>query len=161
MLVVIVVGLIYGLFLSNMKRYGEKQFNLNLMSLPSYLQSLQKDNALSVVCIDACRSCFLFVDGLKSAEVDPFVDDSLRLYRHDRFTGSEAIELTPLFDEEGREYEVCFRYDLYSDGSSSEMMVEYGESVVDYAGYFTQPRRYASLEEAIEEKNAFIEKVLK
>ncbi len=161
MLVVIVVGLIYGLFLSNMKRYGEKAFDLDLMTLPAYLQSLHEQNRLALICVDACRSCFLSVEGVTTAQIDPFVDDSLRLYRHDRFTGNELLELTPVFDEEGRENEVCFRYDLYPDGSSSEMMVEYGDSVVDYTGYFSQPRRYASLEEAIEEKNALIEKVLK
>lgn len=161
MLAVVLIGLIYGLFINNMQRYGAKAFELNLISLPEYLQKFHDKNRVAMVCIDQCRECFVSQDGQVVQSVEPFVDSTIRLYRFDRYSGTRDIELTPYFDDEGNEEEACFRYELFPDGSSTEMMVEYAKGVVLFPGYFGDVKRFDSLSAAVDYKMQLIEKVLR
>lgn len=157
--VVFIIGLIYGVAVNSIDRTKEGPEAVRLEHVMEYMQQQQKQNHLSLICTDRCGSCALFADGKKVRDLPPFVDSSAEYYRFDYYTGAVAFEWTPLYVEEGREEEVCFRYDLYPDGSSSEMMVLYKERVTDFPGYFGETTTYASLEEAVRAKQARYEEI--
>ena len=159
MLVVLIIGLVYGLALNSIERAAAPSETLTLERLPEYLQQRHKQNHLALICVDRCRACALYADGEKVGEVPPVVDSDAEFYRFDYYRGSEPLAWAPLRVDEGREEEVCFRYDLYPDGSRSEMMVVAGGGVVDLPGYFETPARYASLGEAIDAKQARYEEI--
>ena len=159
MLVVVIVGLVYGLSISGLKQRSEEPFSLTLMTLPQFLQGFHQRNSVAAVCTDRCMRCDLYVDGELLKPLEPFVDDSAAFYRFDLHLGTRDVVWTSLFDEEGREEEVCFRYDIRPDGSSEEMMVLYRGEVIDYPGYFGSATRFASLEEAIDSKRELIREV--
>jgi len=157
--VVIIVGLVYALAIGTLKRTTEPSENLSLNRLAEYMQEQHDHNHLALVCTQRCSRCGLYADGKSVRDVAPFVDSRTEFYRFDYRTGSQKLEWPALYDDEGREEEVCFRYDLYPDGSSTEMMVRTQEGVYDFAGIFGGVTRYASLQEAINAKQERLEEV--
>jgi hypothetical protein len=123
-----------------------------MISMPEILRSQHKNNHLSVVCWNSCRTCVLQIDGQSEKEIEPFVDSRTRFYRFDDRFGSVEMAWPPLFDENGVEEPVCFRYDLFPDGTASEMIVDDGDTVYDLPSYFGQVRTFASLDEAVDSK---------
>ena len=160
LLVVVIVGLVYGFAVNGLKRYSEKTTELNLMTLPDLLDEHYDQNHVAVICTDRCKKCELYVDGKVVKEVEPFLDNKAEFYRFDPQLDTQELVWTPIYDEDGREKRVCFRYELFPDGSSSEMMVKYRKVVIDYLGFFGGVKRYASLEEAVDAKQELIRKVL-
>jgi prepilin-type N-terminal cleavage/methylation domain-containing protein len=160
LLVVLIMGIVYGLAVNAIKRYGERSFELSLETLPQYLQSFHQQNHVVLLCTDACRECRVMVDGSEVKKVDPFIDGPLRAYRFDSALGTRELSFTPYYDEDEREFEVCLRFELFPNGSSSEMIIEQEGYVVDFPGYFGTPRRFATLEEAVEYKRSVIKKAI-
>jgi prepilin-type N-terminal cleavage/methylation domain-containing protein len=158
LLVVLIMGIVYGLAVNAIKQYGERSYALSLETLPQYLQSFHRQNRVTLLCTDACQDCRVMVDGSEVKRVDPFIDGPLRAYRFDAALGTRDLSFTPYFDEEEREFEVCLRFEVFPNGSSSEMIIEQEEYVVDFPGYFGTPTRFATLEEAIEHKRSVIKK---
>lgn len=154
MLVVLIIGLIYGIAVNSIQRSAEEPEAVTLETLTDFMQQHHKHNRLSLICTDRCSVCALYGDGEKLKEVPPFLDASARFYTFDYYLGSRELRWTPLYDEKGDEEEVCFRYDLYPDGSRSELMVAYAGAVVDFPGYFGKTARYPSLEAAVDAKQA-------
>lgn len=159
MVVVLIVGLVYGLAIQGIERTSDVSKELSLKTLVEFMQAKQHGNDLSLICTDRCKSCTLFADGAAVADIPPFLERRASFYRFNYYTGSEPLEWPPLYDEEGREQEVCFRYDLYRDGSRSEMLAEYDGEVVDLPGPFETTALYATLNDAIEAKQARIEEI--
>ena len=159
LLVVLIIGLVYGLAVGKMKSFGEKTYDLSLMRLPQYLQEFHERNHVAAVCIDRCNDCSLYVNGAAVKKLEPFVDNSAEYYRFDPVYGARDVTWMPLVDEDGREEEVCFRYDIFEDGSRTEMIVKYRDKAVALPGLFGEAREFASLEDALDAKRAVIEKV--
>jgi prepilin-type N-terminal cleavage/methylation domain-containing protein len=157
--VVFIIGLIYGVAINSIDRTTEGPEAVRLETVRDYMQQQHRQNHLSLICIDDCSTCALYTDGAKVRELPPFVDRHAEYYRFNYYRGAELLEWPPLYTEEGREEEVCFRYDLYPDGSSSEMMVQYGDRVLDFPGFFGDTTAYASMEEAVRAKQARYEEI--
>lgn len=160
-LVVILIGLVYGLAIDGIKKSGEPARRLTLHTLVDFMTTQHRHNRLSLVCTDRCRTCTLYADGNATKRVEAFLDDSAQYYRFDHYLGSETLTWTPLFDENGREEPVCFRYDLLPDGSRSEMLVEYGGEVFDLGGPFSPTAVYASLHEAVDARQRLDEEIVR
>jgi prepilin-type N-terminal cleavage/methylation domain-containing protein len=161
LLVVLIMGIVYGLAVNAIKRYGERSFVLSLVTLPEYLEGFHHQNHVALLCTDECRECRVMVDGSEVQKVEPFLKGPVRAYRFDTALGTRDIVFTPYYDEEGRESEVCLLFELFPNGSSSEMIIEAKERIVDFPGYFGTPKRFDSLEEAIEHKRSVIEKAIR
>lgn len=160
LLVVLIMGIVYGLAVNSIKQYGERSFALSLETLPGYLREFHRQNRVALLCTDACQECRVLVEGSEVKKVEPFIDGEIRAYRFDAALGTRDISFTPYYDEENRESEVCLHFEIFPNGSSSEMILELEEYVVDFPGYFGTPTRFGSLEEAIEHKRSVIEKAI-
>jgi prepilin-type N-terminal cleavage/methylation domain-containing protein len=161
LLVVLIMGIVYGLAVNAFTRYGERSFELSLLTLPDYLKGFHHQNHVALLCTDECRECRVMVDGSEVQKVEPFIEGPVRAYRFDTALGTRDIIFTPYFDEEGRESEVCLLFELFPNGSSSEMIIEEKKRVVDLPGYFGSPKQFDSVEEAIDYKRSVIEKAIR
>lgn len=148
MLVVVIVGAVYGVTLSGMKRYGEASMDLQLEDLAAFLSVGFPGEDVSLVCTDACQKCAVYIGAEAVQEVESFLDATVETYRFDHRYGTQKVSWPPIFDEDGRDETVCFRYDRYRDGTASELLVAYQGRVVHYPSYFGEPQLYASLQEA-------------
>lgn len=159
MLVVFIIGLVYGVIINRVERAGDDAEKLSLETLVDFMRKEHRNNHLAIVCTDNCEECVLYADDAPVKEVPQLIDDSAVVYRFDFDLGYERIDFAPLFDDEGRQEEVCFRYEVFPDGSRSEWMVEYQDRVVDLPGFFDQSVVYPSLEAAIDAKRARYEEI--
>jgi len=162
LLVVVIIGVIYGLVINSMQKINDKESALGFESLPSFMKTFHQRNHVALICTDNCKVCDLYVDGAKVKEIDPFMEKerTLRFWSFDANTGIRELRFTPIFDEDGREFDVCFRYEIFKDGSSSEMIIETEKQSYDYRGLFTPPARYSSLQALEESRQGEMQELL-
>lgn len=158
-LVVVLMGIVYGSVINVFERYKEKAIDVTLMSLQKYMQDFSHNNHVSLVCIKQCGECLLFVDEKFTQNVTPFMDKDIRLYRYDKDMDVREFQALPYFTADGQEEEVCFRYDIHPDGTRSEMIVKDKEDVYFFPSYFGSVQKYASIEMAVEQQAELARKV--
>jgi len=162
LLVVVIIGVIYGLVINSMQRINDKEANLGFESLPSFLEGFYQQNRVSFTCIDNCKKCAVYVDGEKVKDVEPFMkkERQLHFWYFDANVGTQELRFTPIFDEDDREFDVCFTYEIFKDGSRSEMIVETQKQSYDYRGPFRKVGRFSSLQELEESRQDELQEVL-
>ena len=147
MIVIVIIGVVYVLAITSLKKIGDKSQNLTLLTLPKYMESIHSHDELLLSCIDNCKACYLFRDGEFEEEIDPFMDEDIRVYEYDVNLGANEIFFTPFYDKDGREFDVCFEYKLSREDVHSEMAIETPNGVIAYPSYFGEPQVYKSLED--------------
>ena len=157
-MVVLLMGIVYGLVINVFERYREKSIDVSLTTLESYMKSFFHNNHVSLTCIRGCKECFLYVDGILRQQVTPFTKGDVELYRYDKDYGVRELELSPYFSADGHEEEACFRYEIHSDGTRTEMIVKTAEGVYSYPSYFGSLNTFSTLNEAIEHHSTMREK---
>jgi len=162
LLVVVIIGVIYGLVINSMQRINDKEANLGFENLPSFLESFYQQNHVSFTCIDNCKKCAVYVDGEKVKDVEPFMKEErvLRFWHFDANYGTQELRFTPIFNEDEREFDVCFNYEIFNDGSHSEMIVETQKQSYDYRGPFHKVDHFSSLQELEESHQDELQEVL-
>lgn len=162
LLVVVIIGVIYGLVINSMQRINDKEANLGFESLPSFVASFHQNNHVAFTCIDNCKKCALYIDGEKVKDVEPFMKKErvLRFWRFDANIGTQELRFTPIFDEDEREFDVCFNYEVFNDGSYSEMIVETQKQSYDYRGPFHKVDHFSSLQTLEESRQDELQEVL-
>lgn len=159
MLVIVIIGIIYGSVINVFQRYKDKAIDVSLISLEKYMRSFSYNNHVSLVCIKRCEECLLFVNEKFNQNVTPFVERDVQSYRYDKDSGVKKLELISYFRPDGKEEDVCFRYDIYPDGSRTEMIVKNKKEVYAFPSYFGSVKKYESLDEAIEKQSKAARKV--
>ncbi len=160
MLVILLMGIVYGLVINVFDRYKERAIDVALSNLEAYMKSFYHNNHVSLICLKQCHECLLFIDDKFNQNITPFITKETEIYRYDKDIGVRELDFTPYFREEGQEEEVCFRYDIHPDGSRTEMIVKEGKEVYDFPSYFGSVQKYTSLNEVIEQRNIAIQKVV-
>ena len=162
LLVVVIIGIIYGLVINSMQRINDKEANLDFKTLPTFLESFYQQNSVAFTCIDNCKKCALYVDGEKLKDIEPFMKEErqLRFWFFDANVGTQEFRFTPIFDEDDREFDVCFNYEIFKDGSHTEMIVETEKWSYDYRGPFHKVDSFSSLQELEESRQDELQEVL-
>lgn len=159
MLVIVIMGIVYGSVINVFERYKEKAIDVSMMSLQKYMQDFSYNDHVSLVCIKQCEECLLFVNEKFIQNVAPFMDKDIRMYRYDKDIGVREFQVLPYFHPDGQEEQACFRYDTHPDGSHSEMIVKNKKEVYDFPSFFGSVKKYSSLDEAIEQHIEMARKV--
>ena len=162
LLVVVIIGVIYGLVINSMQRINDKEATLSFETLPTFLKMLHQQNSVAFVCIDNCQECAVYVDGEMEREVNAFMKEErvLHFWRFDANQGTQELRFTPIFDEDDREFDVCFRYEIFKDGSSTEMIVETDKKSYDYRGPLHKVTRFPSLQDLENSRQDELQEVL-
>lgn len=165
MIVVLIIGIVYTLAISNFQKIGDVKTPLNLLTLKEYLHQFKREKSVEFLCLDRCSSCDVFVDGEKLEELegnfDNFLDDSVEIYRYEYGAGAISQEPKIYFNAEGVEDEVCFSYSLNLKGVGNQVLVEFKDKAYDFTPYFTKTVRYSSLQEAVDAKDELIQETLR
>ena len=160
MIVVVIVGLIYSLAIGGLRNFKDKKQSISLLDLPQKLKNIAPKSNVRYVCIDRCKKCMVLVDGqIASDEFAKLVDDDIRVYAHDSYSGSREYVFTPYFTKNENEEDVCFSFEVYKDGSFSKMILEYKDKFYDYYSPLSEVKVYDELQEAIDAKEALLLKV--
>ena len=150
--VVILIGVIYSLLLFH-KKPQKRDFLVNATTIyRAILYPFWNHSHVMLVCEDRCEKCFVYDDDFKVLKKDFDIgfdkNHPPKLYifsKNSDIINYEPVQLNP--KREG--HKVCFRYDLYSNKSSTELFVEDSNGTVTYLPpYFDRSKNFASIEDA-------------
>jgi len=137
MIVVLIMGVVYNLALTNFQQLKSSKEKLTLANLKEYLGALKYKTNAQILCLDDCSTCKILVDGNETEEVKNLFDDSIKMYRYDALNGMILQDPTPYFNKEDVEEDVCFSYKVYAEGVGDQVFLEYKEKYYDLTDYFS------------------------
>jgi len=161
MIVIVIMGVVYTLAVGKLQTFGEQKAEPTLGNLKEYLLSFTKDakNA-RLLCLDECRDCDIYVDDVKTATIEDFLESEVEVYRYDFLQGPILKKEDVFFNEEDVQERVCFSFSVSRNMVADQVIVVYKNKAYDYTTYFTPTRVYDSLEEAVDVKENEIQEAM-
>lgn len=165
LIVVLIVGIVYTLSVSNFESLKEERVKPTLLNLKSFLDNLDKKSDAELICLDECKSCSVYIDGEFDENISEFYEDFFdsepKLYRYDSNYGLVSLENRVYFNTEGTQEEICFSLGVNKNGVSEQVIVEYKDKFYDFSPYFTNTQIYSSASELNEAKEELSLEVLR
>ena len=165
LIVVVIVGLVYTLAISNFENVKQNKVKPTLLNLKSYLSKLEKSKNAELICLDKCKSCNLYVDGVldanASAEFEDFLDEDVKVYRYDVNYGLISLQNKVFFNSENTQEEICFSLSVDKNGVSEQLIVEYKDKFYDFSPYFTNTKVYLSASDISDVREDLYQEVLR
>lgn len=142
MVVIIIIGVIYGIFVQNIDVLEEEKKEFRFENLKAFLTRYQNDNTISIICLEenlkGCSDCRIYIDG-KPTESQISLDPEMTVWYLDSDDILEKKDYgTILYDNDY--VKKCFEFSLYPNGSSTEMIVEHQNKTYLFFPYF-QPTK--------------------
>ena len=160
MIVVVIMGVVYTLAITNFSRLSDESANVDLKNLKEYLLSQKFQESARLLCLNECSDCNVYLDGTPVKKIDDFFDAGVIIYRYEFNYGYTEQEVDVYFDENDVEKDVCFSYEINQDGVGDQVLIEYKKKFYDYVPYLKSVVVYSSLEEAKEAHAKLEEEVL-
>jgi len=160
MIVIVIMGVVYSMAVNNFSRLSDESKNVNLKNLKKYMINIPHDTSVAVICLDDCSECNIFVDGVKSQEIESFVDDSVKAYRYEFAYGYTQHEFDAFFNRENVEENVCFSYKVDKEGIGDQVLIEFKEKFYDFSPYFKTTEVFTSLSDANDAREEKVKEVM-
>ena len=157
MIVIVIMGIIYTLSINGFKKISEKSSQVNLGTLKEYLIRLKPKESAKIFCLDDCSECGIYVDKIKIATLDDFLDSSVKVYQYEYFQGVQEKMQEVYFNEDDVQEDVCFSYEVNARGVGDQVFVEFKKTVYDFTNYFEGTKKYESIQDVIDDKEKLIE----
>jgi len=161
LIVIMIIGIVYTLAISKFQKIGEKSSTLTLENLKEKLQSFTHEKSVKLLCLDDCSSCDIFVDGEKNEKIEDLLDDSVKVYRYELSYGFVESAKDIYFNVDDVEEDVCFSYEVDSNGVGNQVLVELKNHFYDFSSYLNETTVYDSMQEAIEARENLRTEVMK
>lgn len=161
LIVIMIIGVVYTLAITKLKRVGKEKVEPSLANLKEYLHSVDKDaERIRFLCLDDCSECSVYADGKKLQSMESFFDSSIETYSYNFFQGAQQVKNTPFFTKDENEKNVCFSLSVTKDGISDQYFVVYKKKVYDYTSAFEGTKVYNFVEEAVEQQEKIRQEVM-
>jgi hypothetical protein len=153
MIVVVLIAVLYGVFISRMTQSPKKnrQESVTIETLKQLLEAFPASQKREIICLEPCTECRIYLDGkaVKGTSLSLFNAPPAVLVR-DRYGQFVPKRFLPLDDPKNGIKDVCFRYRLFRNGSASSYIVQ-TESRAFYLfrPYLYPVKRVDSLEDAV------------
>jgi prepilin-type N-terminal cleavage/methylation domain-containing protein len=165
LIVVLIVGIVYTLSVSNFESLKEDRVRPTLLNLKSLLDNLDKKSDAELICLDECKSCGIYIDGELDENLselyEEFFDSEPRVYRYDQNYGLIDLQNKVFFNVEGTQEEICFSLGVNKNGVSEQVIVEYKDKFYDFSPYFVETQVYSSASKLNEVKENLSQEVLR
>ncbi len=153
MVVVILIGIVYALVISDLNPKNRLQIPKLETLKESLLPYWRQGSRLDLYLYDDCKKLLLRIDGevpekLK-IKLDPKLFEGVEVYRIDPFYDPKEVHFPPLFYEKGI-HDVCFAFTIYPNESSSSFIVKQGGKIYLFYPYLHPVEVLTSMEEAID-----------
>jgi prepilin-type N-terminal cleavage/methylation domain-containing protein len=138
MLVVLLIGIIYGVFvhkLSQKERHSGKD-EVTLETLKEFLLQFSPKRTVVLKCITPCDTCYIFRDGKKAQDLEiSLFEEAPNVYSSDPYGQLQRMTFTPIQGKHGEALDVCFEFTLFGNKSSSSYIIEYDKKVYLFDPY--------------------------
>jgi prepilin-type N-terminal cleavage/methylation domain-containing protein len=150
MIVIVIMGVIYTLSVTSFAQKSDEYARLTLLNLKEFMQAQEYEEDVKLLCLDDCKTCDIYADGVKIKTLEDFLDESVRVYRYEFLSGTREVLKDVYFNEEDVQEDVCFSYSVDKQGVGDQVLVEFKENVYDFTRYLNPTKKYASLEYVID-----------
>jgi prepilin-type N-terminal cleavage/methylation domain-containing protein len=152
LLVLLLIVIMYGLFVQNFSFGKKEEESVKLEKLNLFLAErfITEKEVVSLRCLDNCNVCKVLVDGKDTnVTLDIFEKDSGGINAY-RFDGKrlEKVQFDDYYADEYKRERVCFRLDVYPNGSSDKIALEYKGKVYMFENYLEEGQVFASISAA-------------
>ncbi len=161
LIVIMIIGIVYTLAVNSFTKLSDKNSRVTLLNLKEYLHSFPHLKSVELLCLDDCSSCDVFVDSNKSATIENFLDESVKIYRYDTLYGYSEAQKNVYFNVDDVEEDVCFSYEITKDGVGDQVLVEFKNKYYDFSTYFSEVIAYSSIQNALEAKENLVNEVMR
>ena len=140
-IVIVLVGIIYYLTISNFSLKQQKVDTLSLVNLKEKLSTFDFEEKVSLQCTDTDNiECLIVVDNvIQEEKVTELFQRCPDVYEYSKEL--KRKEFYPLNVNDNDKISICFRFDLLRDGHSSQMIVELDNKVLIYDNISKQPHK--------------------
>ena len=147
-IVVMLISLMGFLLFSEAVKQHKRPDTITPLNLKSIIKKeFPYNEDIEFFCIQNCRDCYI----AKGTNILPFkgnidLGSNLEVYKIDR--NNQLVEI----DNFGRvkDNKICFRYSIYKNGSSTELILSNDSGVYYLPSYFGEPKRVEDLDSAKE-----------
>jgi len=151
MIVVMLVGIVYALVLSN---FNTKK-KVNVIHMQNIKEALlpfwKKGKQIDFYLYDACQKSAIFINGSFQEDIEADIKLSefkkVEVYKPDSRGENQKQEFIPIMIEK-KLHKVCFKYTLYPNGSNSSYIVKKDKLYYIFYPYFQDVNQTDDLGEA-------------
>jgi len=148
LIVILLVSIVYFLGFEGIEIGKKKPKALTPLNLKSTIVSSGLYSGRgTLLCVDACRSCYLRNDiasGFEAYE-SPIDLTNIQAYTLDQYESLSRIEYGRYQDQK-----ICLIMDFFENGSSTQIILKDDKGSYFLPAFFGEPERFSSLEEAKE-----------
>ena len=151
MLVVLLIGIIYGVFVHKLsqKERNSDTNEVTLETLKEFLLQFSPKKTAVLRCLTPCDKCYVYRDGKKAREIEiSLFEEAPNVYQSDPYGQLQRMAFTPLQGKHGEALDVCFEFTLFENGSSSSYIVESGDKIYMFDPYMRPVSVFDSLSKA-------------
>lgn len=154
MIVIVIIGVVYTLAITNFTKINDDSSKLTLSNLKEYLLNTPHTKSVKLLCLDDCSECDVLVDGEKLQTVEDFLDESVLVYKYDFSYGFMEAQKEVFFNSDEVEENVCFSYEIDKNGVGDQVLIEFKEKFYDMSTYLTKTPVYSSMQDAVEARES-------
>jgi prepilin-type N-terminal cleavage/methylation domain-containing protein len=153
MIVVVIIGVIYSLILSNF--HTKKQVKiLKIEDIKEALLPLwSKGKRIDFYLYDSCQKSAIFLNEVyqetKEIEIPLKRFQSIELYKPDMRGEAQKVTFTPIMID-NKLHKVCFKYSIFPNGSNSSYLLKKDNKFYIFYPYFQDVNTTDELSEAID-----------
>ncbi len=138
-IVIILVGIIYYLAISNFNPQTQKEDTITLTNLKQTLSSIEFEDTISLKCIDNEEvECFISIDNeVPEEKFTGLFKRCPEVYEYSK--EQKLLEFPVVKLENLEQLDICFEYTLYKNGNSSQMFIDTGDEVIIYDNISNKP----------------------
>ena len=141
LLIVIAIISLFGFFIFDSLKRSETKPKLS--AIKDIKSILASSNEADLICIDKCSKCFIVTAGMKSIQEVPTLLKDMQAYTLDENDNPRKIEFGRFNDRP-----ICLRFHQYSNGSTSQLILESQERFFYLPSYFGQVEEFETIDEA-------------
>jgi len=148
LIVILIISMVYFLGFEGIELGKKKPKALTPLNLKSTIVSSEYfGDQATLLCINKCRTCYLRSDIASGFEEysSPIDLSDIKAYTLDK-----EDALIPIEYERYQDKKICLIMDFYSNGSSTQIILEEGEKSYFLPAFFGEPKAFSSPREAKE-----------
>ena len=148
LIVIVIIGIVYSVFVQNIDLLSRKD-SVKFEYLKKYLKKYHEKNEVSLICLDECQKCNIYIDDNKTEiEINLFKSEpkTYFLSRDDILDDFQFGRINS--DDDFVSKDICFQFDIFENGSSSEYIVEYDKKYYIFFPYFRDVEIMNNIDEA-------------
>lgn len=150
-IVMSIIGVIYTILIQNFTFNNEDKESVSIATLPNFLRKHygQEKSLVQLRCFDECGECYIFEDGKMQEDTFKLFESQkkVKTYTLGRYM-LKQMEFGEYYVDEYESKDVCFEYNLYPNGSSDKIVVEYNDKAYLLGNYKQKTKVFDSVQDA-------------